>query len=113
MIFGGGPPAFLAALGGEDLCALVAPVPRGLRLPEREVGAFGVADTWSGGGGTAATRCDDGDVVEVGGAEERTSPKDGLSWGAGDGAIAIAVLMIDGVASESCAPRKRTGSLPT
>jgi len=33
------------ALGGEDLCALVAPTPRGLPLPEREVGAFGVADT--------------------------------------------------------------------
>ena len=44
MIFGG-PPAFLAALGGEDLCALVAPTPRGLPLPEREVGAFGVPDT--------------------------------------------------------------------
>jgi hypothetical protein len=43
MIFGG-PPAFLAALGGEDLWALVAPTPRGLPLPEREAGAFGVAD---------------------------------------------------------------------
>lgn len=31
----GGPPAFRDALGGEDLCALVAPAPRGLPLPDR------------------------------------------------------------------------------
>jgi hypothetical protein len=86
------------ALGGEDLCVLVAPTPRGLPLPEREAGAFGVADIWDCGGGTAAVLCDDGDAVVAGGADERTSPNDGLSWGAGDGAIAIAVLMIGGVA---------------
>jgi len=84
MIFGG-PPAFLAALGGEDLCALVAPTPRGLPLPER------------GGGGTADVLCEDGDDA-AGGADERTSPKDGLSWGAGDGAMAMAALMIGDVA---------------
>lgn len=80
------------------MCALVAPTPRGLPLPEREVGAFGAADTWGGGGGgTADVLCEDGDEA-AGGADERTSPKDGLSWGAGDGAMAMAVLMIGDVA---------------
>ena len=86
------------ALGGEDLCAaVVAPTALGLPLPDRGAGAFGVADDGGGGGGTAAVLCTEGEVVGAG-AETgagMSGPYEGLSWGAGDGAIAIAVLMID------------------
>ena len=86
------------ALGGDDLCALVAPTPRGLPLPEREVDAIGAAeDCGGGGGGGSAVLCDDGDDV-ADAAAERTSPNDGLSWGAGEGTIAIAALMFGDVA---------------
>lgn len=55
-------------------------------------------DTGGGGGGTAAVHWAEGDDVAVGGAgAERSTPKEGLSCGAGEGAIAIAVLMVDGV----------------
>src|SRR5687768_12514561 len=78
------------ALGGEDLCAVGAP--RGLPLPDRGAGG--------GGGGTAADRSDDGELEWDGGAgAERTSPNDGRSWGAGEGAIAMAMLMVNYVAT--------------
>lgn len=55
----------------------------GLPLPVRCADRFGVAE--------AGMRCAGGDVED---AEGAISTYDGLSWGAGDGAIAMAVLMM-------------------
>lgn len=80
------------ALGGEDLAAVDAPL--GLPLPERRAGARGAVDE------AAAVRCAEGEVEEEEAAalrEEgagRSAAKDGLSWGAGEGAMATAVLMV-------------------
>lgn len=90
---GGG---FAYALGGDDFCGFaVAPAPLGLPLPDRDDGAgtwFGVADDAGGGGGGAAAVLWALGEVAVGGG--RSEPYDGLSWGAGDTAMATAVLMI-------------------
>jgi hypothetical protein len=79
------------ALGGDDLAA-AAGTPLGLPLPERWAIAFGVPDA-------AAVLCAVGDEAEdedaaavIAGAG-RSEEKDGRSWGAGEGAIAMAVLM--------------------
>lgn len=79
------------------------PAALGLPLPERAgagagAGAFeiGVADM-GGGGGSTAVLCAVGDVV-AGGSSELN---EGLSCGAGEGAIATAVLMIN-VCSVAC-----------
>jgi hypothetical protein len=61
------------ALGGEDLVAPVVLGPRGLPLPERGVGTFGVADNWGGGGSMAVVLCADGDnVTDEGAGAERS-----------------------------------------
>ena len=75
----------------------VAPAPFGLPLPDRGgcAGAFEY-----GGGGAAAVFWAVGDVV-VGG--RSVLLKDGLSWGAGEGAMATAVLM----ALDVLLPRRR------
>jgi hypothetical protein len=55
----------------------------GLPLPVRCADIFGVAE--------ADARCAGGECED---AEGAMSTYDGLSWGAGDGAIAMAVLMM-------------------
>lgn len=76
-----------------------APVPGrlGLPLPER-LAAPALALTLAVECviGVAAVRCTDGDkgdgaLADAAGSSEE---KDGLSWGAGEGAIAMAVLMV-------------------
>lgn len=82
------------ALGGEDFAA-AASAPLGLPLPERGCccAAFGVPE------GAAVVRCAEGeDAAETEAAAlcggGKSAPKEGLSWGAGEGAIAMAVLMV-------------------
>jgi len=97
------------ALGGEGLRADVAVCADdlGLSLAERAaggaevVGAFGlpVAAAAGAGGGTAVVLWADGDAVEedaAGGWCSEPKVDRSLSWGAGEGAIATAVLMIEG-----------------
>jgi hypothetical protein len=84
------------ALGGDDLWAFEpAVVPLGLALSERVGGAaaFCVAEAVGGGGGIAAADLWAVGDDDVGGALSR--PNEGLSCGAGEGAIATAVVMID------------------
>ena len=94
------------ALGGEEL-AVAAVAPLGLPLADRfAVGATGVPD------GAVAMRNADGDwaaaagavVVGAGGARSAGVANEGRSWGAGEGAIAMAVLM-----AEMRKPRLRWG----
>lgn len=82
------------ALGGEDFAAAVRP-PLGLPLPERGscCAAFGVPE------GAAVVRCAEGeDAAETEAAAlavaGKSAPNAGLSWGAGEGAIVMAVLMV-------------------
>lgn len=98
----GGTPALREALGGDDF-AFEDAAPLGLPFPERCADALGVPDDAAagGGGGGSAVRCadgeerdddDDDDVVVV---CFKSAPYEGRSWGAGEGAIAMAVLMVD------------------
>jgi hypothetical protein len=84
------------ALGGEGFVVAVAaadaPAPLGLPLPERAcgcAGAMGVTDT------AAVVRWAESDDAADGAAGgAKSAPKEGLSWGAGEGAIAMAILIV-------------------
>lgn len=89
------------------MCGVAAAeAPFGLPLPERgggaAAGAFGVADAAGAGAGSAGALWAVGEPV-VGGGISR--PKDGLSWGAGEGAIATAVVMFGVRAGMGCAEK--------
>lgn len=84
---------FAYALEGDDFAAAGPGCPRGLPLPDRYAGPDGVPEADAD---AAAVLCAEGDSI----AEEaeadgggKSEPNDGLSWGAGEGAIVMAVIM--------------------
>lgn len=80
------------ALGGDDF-AVGGCGPLGEPLPERccwGAGAFGAADG-AEVKGAGAVLCEVGDLLAL---FDKSAPYAGRSCGAGDGAIAIAVLML-------------------
>lgn len=77
---------FLEALGGDDLGPLAVLEPRGLPLPDLcVVVALG---------GAASDNCEGADAVRELDGDDRSEGKDGLSWGAGEGAMAMAALIV-------------------
>lgn len=74
------------ALGGDDLGPLAVLEPRGLPLPDLcVVVALG---------GAASDNCEGADAVRELDGDDRSEGKDGLSWGAGEGAMAMAALIV-------------------